>query len=157
MLYNIYLSNFLLYYIILYNIILYRGYITRRLSRAGGTSSLSMRYAPLHGSASTRTDTLSLGRLGDLPGGGVNRRPAPWLLVPGPVAGVERLRADRDNLRLEASMTRIRVQAIHTDRHVTRSVSLATSVDVRILPGSTGRVRPGPARPGPARPGPVSG
>jgi hypothetical protein len=34
--------------------------------------------------------------LGDSPGG-VGRRPGPvpWLLVPGPVAGVERLRADR--------------------------------------------------------------
>jgi hypothetical protein len=28
-------------------------------------------------------------------GGGVGRRPVPWLLVLGPVAGVERLRADR--------------------------------------------------------------
>jgi hypothetical protein len=28
-------------------------------------------------------------------GAGVGRRPVPWLLVPGPVAGVERLRADR--------------------------------------------------------------
>jgi hypothetical protein len=37
-------------------------------------------------------------RLGDLPGGGVGRWPVPWLLVPGHIAGVERLRADRDYL-----------------------------------------------------------
>ena len=36
------------------------------------------------------------------PGGGVDRRPVPWLLVPGPVAGVERLRAGRGCLSLEA-------------------------------------------------------
>ena len=36
------------------------------------------------------------------PGGGVCQLPVPWLLVPGPVAGVERLRADRYRLWLEA-------------------------------------------------------
>ena len=40
-------------------------------------------------------------------GGGVNQQPAPWLLVPRPVAGVERLRADRD---YEALMNWIQVQ-----------------------------------------------
>ena len=44
------------------------------------------------------------------PGGCVVRLPVPWLLVPGPVAGAERLRADRACLRLEALMTWIGVQ-----------------------------------------------
>jgi hypothetical protein len=45
-------------------------------------------------------------------GGGVGRQPVPWLLVPGPVAGVERLRADVGCLRLEALMTRIGVRTV---------------------------------------------
>jgi hypothetical protein len=50
---------------------------------------------------------------GDLdisPGGGVGRRPVPWLLVPGPVAGAERLRAGRGCLLLEALMNWIEIQ-----------------------------------------------
>jgi hypothetical protein len=45
------------------------------------------------------------------PGGGVGRRPVPWLLVSGPVGGVERLRAGRGCLSLEALMTWIGIQA----------------------------------------------
>jgi hypothetical protein len=76
------------------------------------------------------------GRVDDadaFPGSGVNRRPAPQLLVPGPAAGIKRLRADRGCLRLEtdwinaSDSTRQKSVALCLDVALSRTKSLSVS------------------------------